>query len=132
MASQATYIVVVAPNPLGCLLAWSAANGAAARGPVVHVSGEVQGIHLDAVGETRVWVDKSSFLPLKTEVRDTSGTLLERSAVTSVQYNVSIAPSTFSYTPLPGVTVSTFSGGDGADVKRELSSGSRTSTTKTP
>jgi negative regulator of sigma E activity len=70
----------------------------------------------------RVWVDKQSFLPLKTEVRDASGAVLERSEVTRVDYNVSMADSTFTYTPPAGMQVSTFNGGDGADVKRALNS----------
>jgi hypothetical protein len=44
-----------------------------------------------------------------------------RSEVTSVQYNVAIADSMFTYAPPAGVSVATFHGGDGADVKRALS-----------
>lgn len=71
-------------------------------------------------GQMTVWVDQQTFLPLRTEVRDASGALLERSEVTSLEYNVAIPASTFHYTPPAGATVSTFTGGTGADVKRAL------------
>jgi MucB/RseB N-terminal domain len=72
----------------------------------------------------QVWVDKETFLPLKTEVKDASGRVLDRSEVTSVEFGVSMPDTLFSYSPPPGVHVSTFTGGDGADVKRALSSSS--------
>jgi outer membrane lipoprotein-sorting protein len=70
--------------------------------------------------QMQVWVDKQTFLPLKTEVRDATGRLLDRSEVTSVHYGVTIPESMFSYSPPAGAQVSTFSGGSGADVKRAL------------
>ena len=56
-------------------------------------------------------------------VRDQSGAVLDRSEVTALEYNVSIPESTFTYTPPPGPTVSNFTGGTGADVKRALFAG---------
>jgi hypothetical protein len=57
------------------------------------------------------------------QVRDAAGTVLERSEVSRVDYNVAIPEATFAYTPPAGVPVSTFTGGTGADVKRALFSG---------
>jgi hypothetical protein len=70
-----------------------------------------------------VWLDKQTFLPLKWEVRDGSGAISERSEVTSVEFNVSIPPSTFEFTPPAGVPVYEFSGGSGADAKRMIFEG---------
>ena len=42
------------------------------------------------------------------------------SEVTSVEYNVAIPATVFAFSPPPGMPVSTFSGGSGADVKRAL------------
>ena len=72
------------------------------------------------VGQMLVWVDKQSFLPLKTEVRNPAGVVLDRSEVTSVEYNIAIPDSVFAYTPPPGASVFNFSGGTGADVKAAL------------
>jgi outer membrane lipoprotein-sorting protein len=77
-----------------------------------------------SVTNMQVWVDKHTFLPLKTEVRDGTGAVLDRSEVTSVQYGVAIPDSTFQYSPPAGAQISTFTGGSGADVKRALYSGS--------
>jgi outer membrane lipoprotein-sorting protein len=67
-----------------------------------------------------VWVDKLSLLPLRTEVRDASGNLLDRSEVTSVEYNVAIPATVFVYTVPAGAGVTNFTGGTGADVKAAL------------
>jgi hypothetical protein len=56
------------------------------------------------------------------EVRDSHGTIVDRSEVTSVEYNVAIPAATFTYVPPAGIPVATFTGGDGADVKRALAS----------
>lgn len=68
-----------------------------------------------------IWVDKRSFLPLRMEVRDSRGVIVDRSDVTSVEYDVSIPAATFAYAPPAGVTVASFTGGDG----RQTSHGGR-------
>ena len=68
----------------------------------------------------RVWVDTHSYLPLRIEVHDANGTLLDRSEVSHIDYNLPLDAQTFTYTPPPGVSVATFHGGDGAQVKRSL------------
>jgi hypothetical protein len=76
----------------------------------------------DLLGPVRltVWVDKRTFLPLRTEVRDAAGSLRERTEATVVEYDVALPPTTFVFTPPAGVPVFTYSGGSGADVKRSL------------
>ena len=87
-----------------------------------HVSGQVTQSRVDSANQPVVWVavDKQTFLPLQTEVRDAAGNVLQRTTVTQVEYNISIPQATFAYTPPAGVAVSTFHGGNGADVKRAL------------
>ncbi|MBV9898382.1 MAG: outer membrane lipoprotein-sorting protein [Chloroflexi bacterium] len=72
------------------------------------------------MNQLRIWVDKQTFLPLRTEVRDQSGNLIEQTQATVVDYNVAISDSTFAYTPPAGVQVRTFNGGTGAEVKRAM------------
>jgi len=119
VAGQPTYVIDVAPKPAACgpRPEVSPVPQQAAR-----VSGQVTSSRLENMSQplVRVWVDKHSFLPLKTEVRDPSGAVLERSEVTRVDYNVSVPDATFTYTPPAGMQISTFNGGDGADVKRAL------------
>ena len=110
VAGQQTYVIDVTPGAGGCVTA---------SPEPAHLSGQVQRSEPGVSGLT-VWVDTRSFLPLRLEVRDTRGNVVDRSQVTQVEYNVAIPPSTFQYTPPAGVTVATFSGGDGADVKRAL------------
>ena len=86
----------------------------------IRVNGQAAGGLLLNPAHPSVWLDKRSFLPQKTEVRDPQSVLVDRSEATSVQYNVSIRDSTFVYTPQAGVQVASFSGGYGADVKRQL------------
>jgi outer membrane lipoprotein-sorting protein len=112
VAGQAAYVIVATPKSVGC----DPAGGQSG----MRVNGQAAGGLLLNPAHLSVWVDKRSFLPLKTEVRDAQGVLLDRSEATSVQYNVSIPDSTFVYTPQAGVQVATFSGGNGADVKRQL------------
>jgi len=123
VAGQATYVVNVAPRIGGCGPSTAASPAAvAAPSPApVRVSGEITSGRI--VGRqplVQVWVDMHSFLPLKIEVHDASGAVLDRSEVTHIDYNQPIAAETFTYAPPPGVTVSTFHGGDGAQVKRTL------------
>jgi outer membrane lipoprotein-sorting protein len=75
-----------------------------------------------------VWVDKRSLLPLKTEIRDGHGLVLDRSEVRRVEYNLAISETTFAYTPPAGVCVATFTGGDGGDVERAMAWNSQTTT----
>jgi outer membrane lipoprotein-sorting protein len=72
------------------------------------------------VSQLTVWVDKQTFLPLRTEMRDATGALLEQSEVTELQYNVAIPDATFTYTPPAGASVYNFTGGDGAQVKKAI------------
>ena len=50
------------------------------------------------------WVDQKTFLPLKMEMYDKHGKLVDRYEVTSIEYDVAIPDSTFSQLP-PGTTV---------------------------
>jgi outer membrane lipoprotein-sorting protein len=45
--------------------------------------------------ELTVWIDKPSFLPLKMEVRDAAGVVVDRSEVSRVEYNASMPEATF-------------------------------------
>jgi outer membrane lipoprotein-sorting protein len=73
-----------------------------------------------AAAETTTWLDTETFLPLKTEIRDGSGNVIDRTEVTSVQFGTNIPSSTFTYAPPAGANVTTVNGGDGADVKRAM------------
>jgi outer membrane lipoprotein-sorting protein len=116
VAGQATYVIGVTSNPGGCEPGRSVANLARA---VVNSPSSWQ----PSSWQMRVWVDEQSFLPLKTETRDLTGQIVDSSEVTAVQYNVAIPSATFTYTPAPGASVSTFQGGTGADVKRQMFQG---------
>jgi outer membrane lipoprotein-sorting protein len=129
IAGQATYVIIATQQARGCapsISAWVAPSPSPAGGqPGIRVNGQPQGSLIPEPIQFTLWVDKQSFLPLKTEVRDASGVVLDRSEVTSIQYNEPIAATTFQYGPRPGVPVATFTGGDGADVKRALFTGKR-------
>jgi outer membrane lipoprotein-sorting protein len=123
VAGQDTYVVLARPSVVGCDPASSAAAVGPSPGPSgerMRVNGQPAGGQLTRANELTAWIDKRSFLPLKMEVRDAHGTLVDRSEVSRVEYNVALPDSTFAYTPPPGVSVRTFNGGDGADVKRAL------------
>jgi outer membrane lipoprotein-sorting protein len=114
VANRAAYVIAVTPKPGGC----APTLGTSKAGPAQSGGKNVADV---GIGQMLVWVDKQSFLPLKTEVRNPAGVLLERSEVTSVQYNVSLPDATFTYTPPPGATVSSFPEGTSADdVKRTI------------
>jgi outer membrane lipoprotein-sorting protein len=108
VAGQAAYVIIVTPRAADC-----------GPGPASFSKSSVQPDPGNG-WQMKVWVDKTSFLPLKTEIRDAAGQLVDSSEVTSIQYNQAIPSSTFSYTPPAGVTVATFTGGDGRDVKAKL------------
>jgi hypothetical protein len=74
----------------------------------------------NSVATMTVWVDRENFLPLETVVRNPAGAVLDESIASNVQYNVAIPAATFRYTPPAGATVHEFTGGNGADVKRQL------------
>ncbi|GEM_PF-6539790 len=59
------------------------------------------------VGRTIFWLDKQTYMQLKWEQYAPEGTLQARYEVTSLQYDVPIPDSTFTYTPPPGATVLT-------------------------
>jgi len=55
------------------------------------------------MGPRTVWVDKESYFVLKVvQISGTDGKLLETTEVTSIQYNVAIDPSVFTFTPPAG------------------------------
>ncbi|MGH2459125.1 MAG: LolA family protein [Chloroflexota bacterium] len=120
VAKRPTYVIVLHPRPGGCTP--PGGTGDNARG-IKGGSSSRAGVapqNDTAVAEIVVWVDQQSFLPLKTEVRNAVGVVLDRSEVTSVAYNVAIPDSVFSYSPPAGATISNINGGDGADLKRAL------------
>ena len=94
--------------------------GPAGGQPRIRVNGQPAGGEIRAPAQLTIWVDKRSFLPLRMEVRDSGGVIIDRSEVTSVEYDVSIPSGTFTYAPPADVSVATFMGGDGADVKRAM------------
>ncbi len=98
VAGRATYAVVVEPNPANCPAKPASSAGAKASD---------QASADKAVGKLRVWVDKETFVPLKTIVTSVSGSVVEESEATSVQYNVTFPDSLFTYTPPAGATVIT-------------------------
>jgi outer membrane lipoprotein-sorting protein len=122
VANRPSYVIVLHPKPEGC----AARPDGAATTKVATRSRPSAGQPAspeNGVGQMTVWVDEQSFLPLATEVRNPAGVLLDRSEVTHIDYNVPIPDATFSYVPPAGATVSSFTGGSGADVKRALFGG---------
>jgi outer membrane lipoprotein-sorting protein len=113
MANRATYVINVMRRPGQC-----ADTIAVGDYKIGQVHGDTAAS--PTVGQMQVWLDKQTSLPLRTEVRDTAGTLLDQMQVTSVEYGGAFPSSVFTYTPPAGAVVSTFAGGDGADVKRAL------------
>jgi hypothetical protein len=134
IAGQDTYVIRATPTRVGCGRSRSGAAlesspAAAEPSPVaadqrgLHVNGQPAGSRIEEQpAQLTIWVDKRSFLTLKTEVRDPHDVVTDRSEVSRVEYNISTPQATFAYTPPPGIAVATFSGGDGADVKRMLAS----------
>jgi outer membrane lipoprotein-sorting protein len=57
------------------------------------------------IARSVVSVDKETYFPLKTEYFATDGSLFARYDTTSIEYNVTIPESTFTYTPPPGAVV---------------------------
>jgi outer membrane lipoprotein-sorting protein len=105
VAGRPAYQIITAPKREGC------------DGPS---RAEADDQKLAMLGEMRIWVDKESFLLLKSETRDRSGAVLKRGEVTSIEFNVSIPDSVFTYTPPPGVQVREFIGATPDVVKRAL------------
>ena len=114
IAGRPAHVIVTTPKPEGC--------DASKTGPADQRT-KADERKLATLGETRVWVDKQSFLLLKSETRDASGAVIERGEVTSIEYNVNLPDSTFTYTPPAGVHVREFSGASPDDVKRSLVEG---------
>jgi outer membrane lipoprotein-sorting protein len=105
VAGRPTYVIVTTAKSEGC--AASDKGGPDDRNRAL-------------LGEMRVWVDKEAFVLLKSETHDASGGLLERGEVTSVEYNVTIPDSLFTYVPPPGVQMREFDGATPDVVKRAL------------
>jgi len=127
VAGQATYVIAATPKTGGCDP--NANNGTpdpkAPSGQPLKTGvppGTARSNGGTEIGQMLVWVDKLSFLPLKTEVRSTTGMLLEQALVTAVEYNTPIPDSVFDYTAPAGAKVFNFTGGSGADVKAALCS----------
>jgi len=53
----------------------------------------------------RVWIDKQTFFWLKGEQRTLDGTVIRRSEVTQIEYNVPIAQDVFTFVPSPGSAI---------------------------
>jgi outer membrane lipoprotein-sorting protein len=127
VANWPTYVIVVTPRSANC----GSDAGPNAKSPaaaVKRVEMAQSGATDTSVGQMTVWVDEQSFLPLRTEVRNPAGTVLDESQVTDLQYNVAIPDATFTYTPPAGVSVYNFTGGDGAQVKEAIFTGKATPT----
>jgi outer membrane lipoprotein-sorting protein len=125
LANRPTYVIVVTPRLSDC----GANAGPNAKSPVAatkRVEGGQSDANHNSVGQMTVWVDEQTFLPLRTEVRNPAGVVLDESRVTDIQYNVAIPDSTFSYTPPAGVPVYNFTGGDGGQVKKAIFTGQAT------
>ncbi len=126
VAGQATFVIVVTQKPDVCA-ARLANPTAEAKARAAKSGGQgavgIQSEQMRPWVEMRVWVDKLTYLPLKTEVRSPSGVVLDQSVVTSVEYNVAIPDTVFSYTAPSGARVFNFTGGDGVDVKKALCGG---------
>ncbi|MGH7861534.1 MAG: LolA family protein, partial [Candidatus Dormibacteraceae bacterium] len=57
-------------------------------------------------GPSTIWVDQETFFVLKeVQYSGTDGKLLSTTEVTSIQYNVPVAPARFSFTPPPGARI---------------------------
>jgi outer membrane lipoprotein-sorting protein len=115
IAGRPAYQIVATPKPEGC--------GTSPKGGPDDEKARADDQKRSMIGELRVWVDKQSFLLLKSETRNSSGGLIERGEVTTIEYNVSIPDSTFTYTPPPGVQVREFTGAPADVVKRALVEG---------
>jgi outer membrane lipoprotein-sorting protein len=115
--NRPSYVISVTPRAGEC----GDRIGAAAR-KLVGPGGGTD----NSVGQMTVWVDEQTFLPLRTQVRNPAGTILDESQVTELQYNVAIPDATFTYTPPSGVSVYNFTGGDGGQVKKAIFTGQAT------
>ena len=124
VAGQPAYVIGATPKGLDCgpasIPGVEASPGPAGDQPGIRVNGQPRGGLVLRPAQMTIWVDKRSFLPLRIDARDTAGVVVDRTEATSVEYNVSIADTTFEYAPRAGVAVATFTGGTGADVKRAL------------
>jgi hypothetical protein len=56
----------------------------------------------DQPGQMTMWLDKETFTLLMSESRDAGGLITDRYEVTSIEFNVTIPDSFFTYTPPPG------------------------------
>ena len=118
VAGRPTYVIDLQFRPNSCP---SAGPTPAPDNPKAALGGKPAAGQDSQVDHMTVWVDSQTYLPLKTEVRNAANALLDRSEVTSVNYNVTIPDSTFTYETPAGAVVSNFTGGTGADVKQALS-----------
>lgn len=72
VAGQATYVIATRPKSACVPTKGTGKDGGQPNGD-------------NQVAQVLVWVDKVTFLPLKTEVRNSAGVVLDRLEVTSVQ-----------------------------------------------
>jgi outer membrane lipoprotein-sorting protein len=136
VANRPTYVIVVSPKPSDCTrtpdvsrqvaVAKPTPNATAIAAKASAASRAAQSSRDNTIATMTVWVDEQTFLPLRTEVRNPAGVVLDESQVTDLQYNVAIPDSTFTYTPPAGVPVYNFTGGDGAQVKKAIFTGQAT------
>src|SRR5262249_9928901 len=89
VAGRATHLIALTPSSGRC-----ASNPGSGDVRVSPSGSGAQAFERERVTQIRVWVDKESFLPLKTEVRDATGAVLDRSEATSIEYNVPIPAAT--------------------------------------
>ena len=113
VAGRQAYVIVVTPDASGC------------ADPNVHKK-----LSLSQPGTMTAWVDEQTFLPLKTEQRDASGTVQATYTVTQIEVGGPIAPSLFAYQPPPGVTPITVTTTEAAKQALAQAGGRPTSGTK--
>jgi len=91
LLDRPVHVIVVAPSPDSCPPDDPKVEKARALG--------------EYMGTMTVWVDKETFLPLKTEQHDGQSDVVYRYTVVEIQVGLSIPAATFTYEPPDGVVV---------------------------
>lgn len=100
VANRAAYVIALTPSTTG---GCNAANERGGQNYVVR---------------TVIAVDKETFFPLRIQALNAGGAVLRNWETTSIEYNITIPDSTFTYTPPPGAIVEvTPAGKPGPDSK---------------
>jgi MucB/RseB family protein len=110
VAGRTVYEITVEPSPDRCA---SEPASVPADGGKQPPAADQQSADQKATGDKAqkalkkmvLWIDKETYLPLKTTMYALSGEVLDESETSSIQYDVAIPDSTFTYTPPAGVTV---------------------------